>query len=72
MGLLLFFFLGGGANGGPGLEDGIAMIFFPITFIVHNLKSIVGGGGGNGGGGVCEWGDMAPPGTHSYATGCAI
>ena len=29
-----------------GLVDGIAMIFFPLTFIVHNQKSKGGGGGG--------------------------
>ena len=45
-----FFFLGGGMvrpSSGVGQEDGIAMILFPITFIVHNQKS--NGGWGNGG-----------------------
>ena len=31
-------------GGGGGLEDSIAMIFCPITFIVHNQKSNGGGG----------------------------
>ena len=47
-----------------GLEDGIAMIFFPITFIVHNQKSNGGGwGGGQWGHGVNGAGGMAsqPP-----------
>ena len=35
-------FVGGG---GGGLEDGIAMSFVPITFVVHNQKSNGGGGG---------------------------
>ena len=47
--------------GGGGLEDGIAIIYISITFIVHNQKSNGGeamwGGGGHGvnwgGGGAC-------------------
>ena len=41
------------------------MIFFPITFFVHNQKS---NGGGGGGGAWCErrW---EPCPLHSYATG---
>ena len=51
---------GGGQRGRPDLhlgagdlEDGIAMIFFPITFIV---KCQMGGGGGRMVGPWCEWG----------------
>ena len=54
-------------GGGGGLDDGIAMILFPNTFIVHNQKS-------TGGGAIrqtwCERGDMAPQTSHSYATTC--
>ena len=60
--------LGGGARGRH------AMLFFPITFIVHNQNANggVGGGGGNGGP-WCEWGGGAwppftPPPPHSYTT----
>ena len=54
--------------GGGGQEDGIAMRFFPITFIVHNQKS-----NGGGGGAWCEWGpNPPPPPNHSYATGNSL
>ena len=49
--LINFFFVGGGGLKG-GLEDGIAMIFCPITIIVHNQKSNRGPMGGGGAHGV--------------------
>ena len=50
--LFIYFWVGGvgdGGNGGQTLiwgcqENGIAMIFFPISFIVYNQKSNGGGG----------------------------
>ena len=53
--IIIIFCWGGGGQErgrpsiGGGQEDGIAMIVFPITFIVHNQKSngegLMGGGG---------------------------